>query len=115
MRRCTQCPGYSLADKTDRYQEALQLIERALQLKPDAPSILDSMGWVQFRLGNLSQALDYLRRAFEQLQDAEIAAHLGEVLWMKGEREEAKTVWRQALEKEPESRYILDVMQRLLP
>ncbi|MES9904997.1 MAG: tetratricopeptide repeat protein [Sedimenticola sp.] len=107
--------GYSLADKTDRYQEALQLIERALQLKPDAPSILDSMGWVQFRLGNLSQALDYLRRAFEQLQDAEIAAHLGEVLWMKGEREEAKTVWRQALEKEPESRYILDVMQRLLP
>ncbi|MES9881737.1 MAG: tetratricopeptide repeat protein [Sedimenticola sp.] len=107
--------GYSLADKSDRYQEALQLIQRALELKPAAPSILDSMGWVQFRMGNHRQALEYLQRAFEQLPDQEIGAHLGEVLWVMGEQEKARAVWRQVLEKEPESRYILDVMDRLVP
>ncbi|MEJ1438893.1 MAG: tetratricopeptide repeat protein [Candidatus Sedimenticola sp. (ex Thyasira tokunagai)] len=107
--------GYTLADKTDRYQEALALVQQALKLKPAAPSILDSMGWVQFRLGNHSRALEYLQRAFDQLPDQEIAAHLGEVLWVMGERERAKAVWRQILEKEPESHHILDAMRRLLP
>ncbi len=69
---------------------------------------------MQFRLGNHSRALEYLQRAFDQLPDQEIAAHLGEVLWVMGERERAKAVWRQILEKEPESHHILDVMRRLL-
>ncbi|MEJ1469855.1 MAG: tetratricopeptide repeat protein, partial [Candidatus Sedimenticola sp. (ex Thyasira tokunagai)] len=107
--------GYTLADKTDRYQEALALIQQALKLKPAAPSILDSMGWVQFRLGNHGRALEYLQRAFDQLPDQEIAAHLGEVLWVMGERERAKAVWQQILEKEPESHHVLDTMRRLLP
>lgn len=105
--------GYTLADKTDRYQEALELIQRALELKPDAPAILDSMGWVQFRLGNLSEALSYLQRAFERLPDEEIGAHLGEVLWVTGARDQAQAVWRQVLEETPDSTFVLDVMRRL--
>ncbi len=105
--------GYTLADQTDRYPEALGYIERALALKPDAPAILDSMGWVQYRLGNLQEALRYLRKAFGIEQDAEIAAHLGEVLWVDGDKEEARKIWEEALVEEPESEYLQKVMRRL--
>jgi tetratricopeptide (TPR) repeat protein len=105
--------GYTLADQTERYQEALGYIERALTLKPESPAILDSMGWVQFKLGDNEQALDYLRRAYEMLPDGEIAAHLGEVLWVTGSREEARSVWQEALEREPENRYLLRAVERL--
>ena len=82
--------GYTLADRTDRLKEAREYIEKALQLAPDDPFILDSMGWVHYRLGNHQLAVDYLRRAFELRPDPEIAAHLGEALWMQGRRDEAQ-------------------------
>jgi tetratricopeptide (TPR) repeat protein len=105
--------GYSLANLTDRHAEALALIERALALKPDDPAIIDSMGWVQYRLGHLEKALTYLRQAFEKYPDHEVAAHLGEVLWVSGNREEAGEIWRKGLESKPDSRLIHDTMRRL--
>lgn len=104
--------GYTLADRTVRYQEALGLIEKAYALKPDEPAILDSMGWVQYRLGNSEQALDFLRRALDSVSDGEIAAHLGEVLWSLGRRDEAWEVWEAALKEHPEHAYLLDVVGR---
>lgn len=107
--------GYTLADQTDRIQEALELIQRALEIKPDEPAVLDSMGWVQYRLGNHQEALRYLRQAFEKLPDSEIAAHYGEVLWVTGDHEQASKVWQGVLNQNPESKHILEVMQRLAP
>ena len=105
--------GYTLADQTERYDEALRYIERALVLKPESPAILDSMGWVQFRLGNTERALEYLKRAIDLMYDSEITAHLGEVLWTLGDRDEARKVWDEALEKDPENSYLLDTVKRL--
>lgn len=105
--------GYTLADQTDRYQEARGYIQRALDLKPDSPAILDSMGWLQYRLGNYHEALRYLRRAFKLLPDAEIAAHLGEVLWVLGERAQARQIWGEALERDPDSEPLQRAMGRL--
>ena len=104
--------GYTLADQTDRYPEALGYIERALALKPDNAAILDSMGWVQYRLGHLREAEEYLRRAHQITPDGEIAAHLGEVLWALGERTEARDVWQRALTAEPDSEPLRQVMDR---
>jgi len=105
--------GYTLADQTDRYQEAFELISRALELKPESAAILDSMGWVQYRLGNLEMAIAYLKRAVAKDGNDEISAHLGEVLWVTGRREEALKVWQKALEVQPDSAYVRDTMQRL--
>jgi len=105
--------GYTLADLTDRHQEALGYITRALELKPDSPAFLDSMGWVQYRMGNTATALDYLRRAYAELKDAEVAAHLGEVLWVTGQREEAERIWREAEEREPDATILRATRQRL--
>jgi len=107
--------GYTLADQTDRYQEALEYIQKAFALKPDAAAILDSMGWVQYRLGNYAEALRYLRQAMDKMPDPEVAAHLGEVLWVSGEREEAKKIWKSSAEQHPENSYLQDVMQRFNP
>ena len=85
--------GYTLADRTEHKDEALGLIQKALSLKPDDPAIIDSLGWVQYRLGNLVDAVKSLRRAFERQPDAEIAAHFGEVLWISGNKDEARKVW----------------------
>lgn len=104
--------GYTLADQTDRYQEALVLLERALALKPNDPAVLDSMGWVQHRLGDNREALRYLRRAAQMLADAEIAAHLGAVLWEEGRRDEARQVWDEALRRDPESDYLRETIER---
>jgi tetratricopeptide (TPR) repeat protein len=105
--------GYTLADRTDRYQEALGYIEQALALLPDDAAVLDSMGWVQYRLGDRAKALEYLRRAYLANPDAEIAAHLVEVLWVSGQREEAKKVWREALRKDPDNPHLLKLKERL--
>jgi tetratricopeptide (TPR) repeat protein len=104
--------GYSLADQTDRFEEALSYIERALKLKPDDPAVLDSMGWVQYRLGNLDEARSYLRKALALMPDGEIAAHLGEVLWALGERDEAWRIWEEALAQSPDHEYLLRVIGR---
>jgi tetratricopeptide (TPR) repeat protein len=105
--------GYTLADKTDRLEEAKQYIQRALALKPDSAAILDSMGWVEYRLGNLEAALEYLQRAFSISADAEIASHLGEVLWKLDKKNQALQVWRKANDQEPDNLFIKPVMQRL--
>ncbi len=105
--------GYTLADQTDRYTEALGYIERAIALKPDNPAILDSMGWVLYRLGRRDEAIGYLRKALDAGYDGEIAAHLGEVLWVSGRKQEARKVWGDALARDPESKYIRSSMKRL--
>jgi len=105
--------GYTLADRNERLDEAYAYVARALQLRPDSPAILDSMGWVLYRQGDLTQAADYLRRALALTQDDEIAAHLGEVLWVSGQRADAQAVWREALAHTPDSDKIRAVIERL--
>ncbi len=105
--------GYTLADRTDRHKEALQLIEQAYQLNPDDPAILDSLGWVNFRLGNLTEAEALLRKALQRFADHEVAAHLGEVLWAQGERSEARAVWSKALKLQPDSQILRETLKRL--
>lgn len=105
--------GYTLADQTDRYEEAFVYVSRAYKLKPDSAAILDSMGWVYYRLGEHDKALEYLRQALAKMKDSEIAAHLGEVLWVTGEREQAQKVWQDALSADPESDEVRSVMERL--
>jgi tetratricopeptide (TPR) repeat protein len=107
--------GYTLADRNLRLEEARELIARALNLSPDDPFIMDSMGWVEFRLGNLGASLEILRRAYQTRADPEIAAHLGEVLWVKGEREEAQRVWRSAVKEHPENETLRNTVRRFLP
>lgn len=106
--------GYTLVDRTSRYEEAQGYLQRAIKLRPNDPVIIDSFGWLQFRLRNYDQALRYLRRAFAGDPDPEIAAHLGEVLWMSGRQIEAKDVWQKALQDEPTSEY-LEKIQRRFP
>jgi len=107
--------GYTLADKTDRYDEAYRLIKKALELSPDDYYILDSMGWVLYRLGRLPEAVIYLRKALELRNDPEIAAHLGEVLWVMGEKQTARQIWETALQDTPEDHRLLEVIQRFNP
>jgi tetratricopeptide (TPR) repeat protein len=96
--------GYTLADRTNRYQEALELISRALAAEPDNAAIIDSYGWVLYRLGRNKEALAELRRAFTKQKDAEIAAHLAEVLWVMGEKDEARKYFEEARKLDPKSR-----------
>ena len=105
--------GYMLADQTERYQEALELIERAIAISPDDPAIIDSLGWAQFKLGRYEEALTNLRRAYAVFPDAEVASHVGEVLWMMGREQEAVEIWRGALENQPDSDLIKEVVHRL--
>jgi len=107
--------GYTLADRTDRLAEARDYIEKALKLSPEDPFILDSMGWVEYRLGNNAEGLHYLQRAFDQRPDPEIAAHLGEVLWAKGEKGEAEKVWRDSLRDNPGNEELQKVIKKFLP
>jgi tetratricopeptide (TPR) repeat protein len=106
--------GYTLADRTDRLAEARDYIEKALKLAPDDPFILDSMGWVEYRLGHLAQGQQYLERAFQQRPDPEIAAHLGEVLWAKGDKPGAEKIWREALRDNPENDELQKVIKKYL-
>jgi Flp pilus assembly protein TadD len=106
--------GYTLADRTDRLKEAKEYIEKALKLSPEDPFILDSMGWVQFRMGNHKDGLDYLQRAYTQRPDPEIAAHLGEVLWVKGRPADAEKVWRDSAHDHPQNELLQETMKRFL-
>lgn len=104
--------GYTLANRTERYDEAYELISRALALQPDEPAILDSMGWILYLNGQHEEALDYLTRAYAVFPDPEVAAHLGEVLWVSGNTSAARDVWRSALLKDPEHEVLLATMKR---
>lgn len=106
--------GYTLANHTTRHREALSFIKRALSMEPNNPMILDSMGWVQFKLGQYQVALTYLARAYHMLQDPEIAAHYGEVLWMLGRYDEAQKIWSQAKQLAPTNEVLNSTLQRLL-
>lgn len=106
--------GYTLADQTDRYDEAYVLIERALRLKPEEPAFIDSMGWVLYRLNRYEEAIDYLEQAFERFPNDEVAAHLGEVLWQSGKTRRAKRVWKEALSETPDSTFLQSVVKRFL-
>ncbi len=105
--------GYTLTDKTSRHAEALELIEQAYRLNAGDPAILDSLGWVHFRLGELEKAERYLRQAYEQFPDHEVAAHLGEVLWTRGQQREARSVWSEALQQDPDSAILRETVLRL--
>jgi tetratricopeptide (TPR) repeat protein len=107
--------GYTLAEKTNRLEEARALIEKALKLSPDDPFILDSLGWVYYRQGQMGDALKYLQHAYGSRADPEIAAHLGEVLWKSGQHDEAQKVWRAALTENPGHESLLAVMQKYQP
>jgi tetratricopeptide (TPR) repeat protein len=107
--------GYTLADKTNRLSEARELIEKAYKLSPDDPFIMDSLGWVHFRLGQVQEALKHLQTAYNSRPDPEIAAHLGEVLWSSGKRDEAQKIWRAALTENPNHETLLAVMQKHRP
>ena len=105
--------GYSLAERNLRLPEAFTLIETALALAPDDPYILDSMGWVQFRMGRLKEAEEALRRAYSLRADPEIAVHLGEVLWVKGQKEDAQKLWRDANTIDPQNNTLKNTLTRL--
>ncbi|MFP6782493.1 MAG: tetratricopeptide repeat protein [Gammaproteobacteria bacterium] len=107
--------GYTLADRTDRYDEAYEFVRRALILNPEDFYILDSMGWVLYRLGRLNEAVEYLTKAREIKDDPEVAAHLGEVLWVMGDKQAARDIWDSALKDTPDDQRLLDVIQRLAP
>ncbi len=104
--------GYTLADHNYRLEEALGYIEKALEFRPDDPAVIDSMGWVHFRLGNYEEAETYLRKAYTLLSDAEIAGHLVELLWAKGEYEEARNLMKQELERNPDDKYLLELQEK---
>ena len=113
--RALNALGYMLVvHHQDRTQDALELVERALALTPEDAAVIDSMGWIQFRLGRVQQARQYLTRAFEKLEDPEIAAHLGEVLWTLGERDQARTIWQEALQDNPDHKVLRDTVERLM-
>lgn len=105
--------GYTLTDLTDRHDEALSLIEKALTLNPTDPATLDSMGWVKYRLGDLAEAEDFLRKAFALDDNPEIGAHLGEVLWLRGSQQEAREIWQHAAAQDPDHSVLAHTLERL--
>ena len=107
--------GYSFADRNVKLDEANQLITKALEISPGDHYIMDSMGWVQYRLGNLDKAFDYLNKAYNLQNDTEIAAHLGEVLWKQGKQDEASKVWAEALKVNPENDVLIKTIKKFKP
>jgi Flp pilus assembly protein TadD len=107
--------GYWLADRGVRLDEAERYLRRAIELLPDDPAVIDSMGWLRFRQGQMQPAEDLLRRAYGLYEDPEIAAHLGQVLWSTGRREEARALWQSALEQAPEDAALQDLLDRHQP
>lgn len=105
--------GYTLVDQTDRWNEALPLIQRAYELAPNNPAIIDSLGWAYFRMGDMQRAKPLLEEAFQLVNDHEIAAHYGELLWIMGEKQQAMQVWKKGNENNPNSEIISKTLQRL--
>ena len=107
--------GYTLADRTNRYEEALVYINRAYAQQPDDPAIIDSLGWVHYRLGNLDEARRHLQRAWDISKDSEIGAHLGEVMWAQGDHEAARAIWETSRQSSPDNQMLLEVINRYNP
>jgi Flp pilus assembly protein TadD len=105
--------GYSLAERKVRLPEARALIKKALDLSPGEPFITDSLGWVEYRLGNSDEALRLLRGAYQSRPDPEIAAHLGEVLWATGQVEEARRIWREGRSRDSANDVLKETLARL--
>jgi Flp pilus assembly protein TadD len=105
--------GYSLADRKVRLEEARTLIKKAVQLAPEDPFIADSLGWVEFRLGNTDEAMRILEAAYKRRPDPEIGAHLGEVLWVKGQRDRAMSIWKEAFLVDSENETLQETLKRL--
>lgn len=106
--------GFMLANKTQRYDEAQKYLATALKMSPNNASVLDSMGWLYYKMGKYPQSLEMLKKASKMMPDAEIAAHLGEVMWKMNDQEGAKQVWNEALEQHPKHENILDTMKRMM-
>jgi len=107
--------GYSFLERNERIAEAVELVEKALQLAPDDAAIMDSVGWGYYRSGRLDESVKLLRRAFASNPDPEIAAHLGEVLWMRGDQEEARKIWQDSLKANPGNERLQTVIKRFMP
>ncbi|MBT8439082.1 MAG: tetratricopeptide repeat protein [Gammaproteobacteria bacterium] len=107
--------GYTLADRTSRYKEALKYINRAAELVPDDPAILDSLGWVSYRLGKMDDAIKWLSKAFEKLEDAEIAAHYGEVLWQTNQKDKAREIWNKGKAQNAKNPVLIETLDRIKP
>ncbi|MEM9172670.1 MAG: tetratricopeptide repeat protein, partial [Pseudomonadota bacterium] len=106
--------GYTLADRTNKLREAERLIDKALDKEPDNAAIIDSKGWVLFRRGKFAEARDYLQRAYDEFQDAEVAAHLGEVMWRMGDEDEARELLQEAWQRQPNDKVLRDTIRRLM-
>ncbi len=104
--------GYSFTERNIKLEEANKLIAKALELSPNDHYIMDSMGWVQYRLGNLDKAFECLNKAYNLQNDAEIAAHLGEVLWKQGKQDEASKIWADTLKVSPDNDLLLKTIKR---
>lgn len=107
--------GYTLANNTDRLEEAAELIRKAYAKLPEDPAVIDSRGWIAYKQGRLEEAERYLHEAYEMSEQAEIAAHYGEVLWKLGKRDEARRVWNEALADHPDAETLKETMERLKP
>ncbi len=105
--------GYSLADRRERLPEARELIAKALEYAPNEPFIVDSMGWIEYRMGNHEAALKFLRQAYQSRPDAEIAAHLGELLWVTQQQDEARRVWAEGAKRDPGNEALRETQSRL--
>ena len=105
--------GYSLLDQPGRLKESAQLIHNAFALNPDDPAVVDSLGWLEFRQGNYTQAVKHLRRAYRQLKDPEVAVHLVEALWAAGRTDEARSVWKESLQQNPDHKLLKKTIDRL--
>lgn len=104
--------GYTLADRGEQLPEARKLVARALVLSPGNPFVLDSMGWVEYKMGRKDQALDLLQQAYDARPDPEIGAHLGEVLWQLGQRDRARAIWREAIDRAPHDAIVQAVLRK---
>jgi tetratricopeptide (TPR) repeat protein len=104
--------GYSLVNKTTRYDEAEKYLDHALKLQPDEPVIIDSYGWLLFKRGQPEKALEYLRKAYVRLPENEIVAHLAEVLWTLGNEKDARELFDNAYKKSPDDEYLLEFRNR---
>jgi Flp pilus assembly protein TadD len=106
--------GYFLTEHTDRYDEAEKYLQRALKLQPDEAMIVDSYGWLQFKKGNLADALKYLEGAYKKMPENEIAVHLADTLWALGKKKEVEELIKEALKKTPQDEFLLEFQQRVL-